>query len=122
MTTARYMADRLPDMKAKPAARKPARVLAPPKGASEIKAEIHTLQELAAELGIGPIVFHRILRDKGILREDNLPTSAYFKQGLLIVEKVPYAFSSGFIGFLHKARVTRKGMAFFMKMFRELAA
>jgi phage antirepressor YoqD-like protein len=59
------------------------------------------------------------LRDKGIIRGDNLPTNPYFRQGLLIVEKVPYAFSNGSVGYLPKTRVTKKGMSFFKKMFKE---
>ena len=117
-----YVFEKLPELKTKkPVARKTARVLLPPDGTTETKSELFTLQELAAELSIGSHTFHKILRSRGILREDNLPTSTYFRQGLLIVEKVPYAYSSGCIGFLPKTRVTRKGMAYFKKMFKESA-
>jgi phage antirepressor YoqD-like protein len=119
----RYVLDTLPrEKQSKPVTRKLARVLLPPKGTTEIKSEIYTLQELAAELEIGPYIFHRLLREMGIIREDNLPTNSYFREGLLIVEKVPYAFKNGCIGFLPKTRVTRKGMAYFKKMFKEMAA
>jgi len=119
----RYFLVKLPETKErKQTIRKQARVLLPPKGTTEIKSEIYTLQELAAELEIGPYIFHRLLREMGIIREDNLPTNSYFREGLLIVEKAPYAFKNGCIGFLPKTRVTRKGMAYFKRMFKEMAA
>ena len=119
----KYISDTLPKQKErKQTARKIARVFLPPKGTSETKSEIYTLQELAAELEIGPYIFHRLLREMGIIREDNLPTNSYFREGLLVVEKVPYAFKNGCIGFLPKTRVTKKGMAYFKKMFKEMTA
>ncbi|MDR0473428.1 MAG: phage antirepressor KilAC domain-containing protein [Treponema sp.] len=121
---ARYILNTLPEEKErKPSgSRKTPCILLPPKDTVEIKANIFTLQELAAELGIGTVTFFKLLRYKGILRSDNLPTKAYFRQGYLIVEKVPYKFSSGFIGYLPKARVTAKGMAFLKKLFKAEAA
>jgi len=97
-------------------------ILLPPKDTVETRAKIYTLQELATEIGIGSNTFFKVLRNKKILRSDNMPSKEYFKNGYLIVEKVPYAFSSGFIGYLPKTRVTAKGKAFLKKMFKEVMA
>jgi len=120
----RFIVNALPEEKERrpSSSRKTPRILLPPKDTVESKAKIYTLQELAAEIGIGSNTFFKVLRNKGILRSDNLPSKEYFKNGYLIVEKVPYAFSSGCIGYLPKTRVTAKGKAVLKKIFKEVMA
>jgi len=121
MSTARFISNVLPEEKESKrvqAAQKPIQDLPPPMGAVQTKEKIYTLQELALEFFIGTGTFFKLLRNKGILRSDNLPEKKYFRNGYLVVEKVPYQYSSGTIAFRPKTRVTSKGRDYFKKMFK----
>lgn len=49
-----------------------------------------TLTEVAKSLGVGPRKLFRFLRDKGILRRDNLPMQAHMERGRFRVVQSPY--------------------------------
>ena len=82
-----------------------------------IKTKTYTIQALASEIGMGPNKFFGVLREKGFLRRDNMPNQPYLQKGLLTIVKVAYTFSNGYTQFIPKARVTKKGMKYFKKVF-----
>ena len=75
---------------------------------------------MVSELGIGPNILFGMLREKNILRNDNMPGQPYREKGYLTIEPKLYTFSTGYSVLCPKTRITEKGMAYFKKIFREI--
>jgi phage antirepressor YoqD-like protein len=79
-----------------------------------------TIKEAAEQLGFSPYKFFKMLREKGIIRNDNLPNGNTGEGNLMPAVRC-YVFSSGYSCLRPYTRVTKKGVAYLKKLFREEA-
>jgi phage antirepressor YoqD-like protein len=79
-----------------------------------------TIREAAEKLGFPPYKFFRMLREKGIVRSDNLP-SGNVSEGNLMIATRCYVFSNGYSCLRPYTRITKKGIAYLKKLFLEEA-
>lgn len=87
-------------------------------------ADCLTVSQAAAQLGIGPRVLFRVLRDQGILHTDhplkNAPRLAYIKQGYF--RECPTTYKTGPVEHhCIKTLITQKGLIFIKELLDEMA-